>query len=375
MGYITNVAILGSTGSIGQQTLDVIRSFPGRFKVIAITAGANADLLIRQVEEFKPQFVFIQSGDLNLAGTTHISPEEIVSYPEVDLVVVATSGKAGLQPTLAAIKAGKKIALANKEVLVIAGDIIMSEAKKHNVEIRPIDSEHSAIWQCLQGEDKGKIKQIILTASGGPFRKMSTDSLAGVTAADALKHPTWKMGRKVTIDSATLMNKGFEVIEAHWLFDVSLDNIKVVIHPESIIHSMVEFTDGSVKAQLGCPDMRLPIQYALLYPERGTNPNLPRLDFDTLRSLNFEDVDNERFPCLSLAIETAKKGGTYPAVLSAVDEMAVHIFLAKRIRFPDIPKLLKTVLDQHKPVANPGLEDILAADMWARELLMKAMLS
>jgi 1-deoxy-D-xylulose-5-phosphate reductoisomerase len=204
---------------------------------------------------------------------------------------------------------------------------------------------------------------------------MSIDSLIGVTAVDALQHPTWKMGKKVTIDSATLMNKGFEVIEAHWLFDVHLDNVKVVIHPESIIHSMVEFTDGSIKAQLGYPDMRLPIQYALLYPERGVNSSLPRLDFNAIRCLNFEDIDNEKFPCLSLAVEAAKKGGTYPAVLSAVDEMAVNIFLAKRISFTDIPNLIKTVLDQHKSVTNPGIEDILAADMWARDLLMKAMMS
>ncbi|PIU57589.1 MAG: 1-deoxy-D-xylulose-5-phosphate reductoisomerase, partial [Chloroflexi bacterium CG07_land_8_20_14_0_80_51_10] len=263
-------------------------------------------------------------------GAIRESPslEEIASHPDVDLVIVATSGKAGLLPTLASLRAGKIVALANKETLVMAGGIVMAEARKHKLEIRPIDSEHSAIWQCLQGEESNPIAQIILTASGGPLRNRSREELARVTAAEALRHPTWKMGRKVTIDSANLMNKGLEVIEAHWLFDVPFDRIKVMIHPGSIVHSMVEFADGSVKAQLGAPDMRLPIQYALSHPERWSNTELPKLDLDKLHSIKFDPVDLDRFPCLQLAIEAGRAGDTYPAVLSAADEVAVEHFLS-----------------------------------------------
>lgn len=355
------IAILGSTGSIGQQTLEIVRAFPEKLAVIALAAGSNSALLERQVQEFKPKLVYCQT----IQGSP--SMEEIAGHPDIDLVIVATSGKAGLLPTMAAIRAKKIVALANKEALVSAGRIVMAEARKHNVEIRPVDSEHSAIWQCLQGEESNRIAQIILTASGGPFRNRSKEELAGVTAEQALRHPTWKMGRKVTIDSANLMNKGMEVIEAHWLFGVPFDKIKVMVHPGSIIHSMVEFTDGSVKAQLGMPDMRLPIQYAISHPERWANPNLPRLDFTQPNSLPLEPVNMERYPCLRLAFEAGKKGNTYPAVLSAADEVAVERFLDGKIGFPDIPKMLEDVLEKHKGVPDPTLEDILAADAWARE--------
>ncbi|MFC1906203.1 1-deoxy-D-xylulose-5-phosphate reductoisomerase, partial [Chloroflexota bacterium] len=316
MGDIKRIAVLGSTGSVGKQTLDVARAFPDRLKVIALGAGNNADLLSAQVSEFAPQFVSIANGAVP-SGVVRLSTEEIAAHPDVDLVLVATAGVAGLAPTLAAIRAGKKVALSNKEVLVMAGEIVMAEAADHGVEIYPVDSEHSAIWQCLAGEGQKNIRQIILTASGGPFRHLSLDELSKVIAEDALRHPTWQMGKKITIDSATLMNKGLEIIEACWLFGVPVDKIKVLIHPESVIHSMVEYDDGSVKAQLGKPDMRLPIQYALSYPERWSNQNLPRIEFDQLKSFTFDRPDMTRFSCLRLAIEAMEKGGTYPAALSA----------------------------------------------------------
>jgi 1-deoxy-D-xylulose-5-phosphate reductoisomerase len=290
----------------------------------------------------------------------------------VDTVVIAISGKAGLAPTLAAVKAGKNVALANKESLVAAGEIITREAKASGARIVPIDSEHSAIWQCLQGEKpaRGGLVRIILTASGGPFRHYTPAQLSRVTPAQALKHPSWQMGKKVTIDSATLMNKGLEVIEAHWLFGLPIDRIMVIIHPQSIIHSMVEFVDGAVKAQLSYPDMRLPIQYALSYPERLPNPALPRLDWSQIKELTFEPPDFDNFPCLRSAIEAGKQGGTYPAVLCAADEVAVELFLAQRIKFTDIARLVELALNEHKSITHPSLEEILAADAWAREKVM-----
>ncbi|MCL0076458.1 1-deoxy-D-xylulose-5-phosphate reductoisomerase [Dehalococcoidia bacterium] len=352
------IAVLGSTGSIGQQTLEVVRAFPEKLEVVALATRRNTTLMRQQIQEFHPELV--------LVGGQGPSLEELASHPDVDLVVVATSGKAGLLPTLAAIRSGKAVALANKEALVMAGGIVMAEARRYGVEIRPVDSEHSAIWQCLQGEESNQIAQIILTASGGPFRDRSPEELGGITAEQALQHPTWHMGRKVTIDSATLMNKGMEVIEAHWLFGLPYDRIKVMIHPGSIIHSMVEFVDGSVKAQLGVPDMRLPIQYALSHPERWANPVLPELNLEKIDSLELEPVDMERFPCLKLAVEAGTAGDTYPAVLCAADEMAVDFFLGGKIGFLDIPRLIRDTLDLHGRVANPALEDILAADDWAR---------
>jgi len=296
--------------------------------------------------------------------------EEIASHPDVDLVVIATSGRSGLAPVLAAIRAGKTIALANKESLVMAGEIVIGEAKKYGTQILPVDSEHSAIWQCLEGE-KQKPAGIILTASGGPFRQYSQAQLKEVTVEQALNHPSWKMGKKVTIDSATLMNKGLEVIEAHWLFDMPYDGIKVVVHPQSIIHSMVEFSDSSIKAQMSYPDMRLPIQYALTYPERLPNDRLPKVDWSKLTGLTFEPPDYDVFPCLKLAIEAGKRGGTYPAVLCAADEVAVGLFLSKQIEFLDIPRLVRSALEQHGSVANPTFEEIMVADEWARGTVLK----
>ncbi|HJX12472.1 MAG TPA: 1-deoxy-D-xylulose-5-phosphate reductoisomerase, partial [Dehalococcoidales bacterium] len=303
------VAVLGSTGSIGRQTLEVVRALPDSFRVVGLAAGRNSALLAEQVREFRPDYVSYaapggegkEAADfLRSAGVKFLSLEEMARHPDVDTVVVATPGTAGLGATLAAVGAGKTIALANKESLVAAGEIITAEAGKSGARILPVDSEHSAIWQCLNGEKQGA-RRIILTASGGPFRDFSAGQMAGITVAQALDHPSWRMGKKVTIDSATLMNKGLEVIEAHWLFNMAIDDVRVLVHPQSIVHSMVEFIDGAVKAQLSFPDMRLPIQYALTYPDRLANPELPTLDWDDFRSLTFGPPDLERFPCLRLA--------------------------------------------------------------------------
>ena len=376
---VKRVAVLGSTGSIGRQTLDVIRATPQRFRVVGLAAGKNLELLAEQIKEFKPEYIggSLENNDIErLKSIVDIKNEllpldEIAASPGVDMVVIATSGTVGLRPTLAALRAGKDIALANKESLVSAGEIINGEARKSGARILPVDSEHSAVWQCLCGEDQAAAR-IILTASGGPFRQYSAEQLAEVTVEQALRHPSWRMGQKVTIDSATLMNKGLEVIEAHWLFSMPYDRIDVLVHPQSIIHSMVEFIDGSIKAQLSYPDMRLPIQYALSYPERLPNPRLPRIDWSLIRNLDFEPPDYDRFPCLRLAIEAGKQGGTCPAVLCAADEAAVELFLAGRIRFIDIAGAIERTLEQHRVIAQPTLEEIETADVWGRETLLKA---
>jgi 1-deoxy-D-xylulose-5-phosphate reductoisomerase len=364
---IKRLAILGSTGSIGQQTLEIVRALPERFKVVGLAAGENFKLLQQQAAEFKPEMVYFlnQSGRAKIEGARLVSMEEMASHEDVDIVVGATSGQAGLNPIMAAIKADKKIALANKEPLVTAGEIILNEMKKHQGWILPVDSEHSAIWQCMNGETQ-KPARLILTASGGPFLRYSAEQLADVSVEQALKHPSWQMGHKVTIDSASLMNKGLEVIEAHWLFDMPYEKIDIVIHPQSIVHSMIEMADGSVKAQLSHPDMRLPIQFALTYPERLNNVTLPKLDWHKIQNLSFEQPDYERFPCLKLAIVAGKQGGTYPAVLCAVDEAAVDLFLKKQIKFTDIPVLLEKILNMHVNNSRPELPDINAADSWAR---------
>ncbi len=364
------VAVLGSTGSIGQQALDVIRASPDELQVVALAGGKNTDLLERQIREFRPRLFSSSVKPRNHDGDEFVSMEEISSHPDVDLVIVATSGKAGLGPTLAALRHGKKVAIASKEVLVMAGEIVFREANLHQGRILPIDSEHSAIWQCLQGEEDAP-RRILLTASGGPFYRHSREQLGEITPEQALRHPVWKMGKKVTIDSATLMNKGLEVIEAHWLFSLPFDSIQVVIHPQSIIHSMVEFVDGSLKAQLGPPDMRLPIQYALSYPRRWPNSHLPRLDWSRLGDLSFEPVDHSRFPCMNSAVEAGKAGGTYPAVLCAADEVAVDLFLNHRIGFLDIARIVQEALQQHRNTAQPSLQEILSADEWARECAMR----
>ena len=367
---VKQLAVLGSTGSIGQQTLEVARALPDKFHIVGLAAGKNINLLAEQINEFKPRFVYYQDEDkqARLASTTYeiLSLEDIARHPQIDTVVIATSGKSGLSPTLAAAKAGKRICLANKESLVMAGEIITSEARLNAAQILPIDSEHSAIWQCLKGETQPAAK-LILTASGGPFHGYSSAQLSEVTVKQALKHPSWQMGRKVTIDSATLMNKGLEVIEAHWLFNMPFEDIEVVIHPQSIVHSMVEFMDGSIKAQLSYPDMRLPIQYALSYPERLANRQLPTLDWGRINSLTFEPPDFDTFTCLKLAIMAGKRGGTYPAVLCAADEVAAELFLSQRIKFIDIAKLVESVLEEHQAISHPTIEEIITADTWARE--------
>jgi 1-deoxy-D-xylulose-5-phosphate reductoisomerase len=369
---VKRLAVLGSTGSIGRQTLDVVRTLPERFRIIGLAAGRNLDLLKKQIDEFHPDFISYSAAESSRGAKHHkaspviLTAEAIAAHADVDLVVIAISGMAGLGALMAAVSAGKTIALANKESLVAAGELITNAVKKSGTRILPVDSEHSAIFQCLNGENQPP-RRIILTASGGPFRRYSLEKMAAVTPARALKHPSWNMGRKVTIDSATLMNKGLEVIEARWLFNVPIDDISVLIHPRSIIHSMVEFADGSVKAQLGCPDMRLPIQYALTYPDRVANEHLPRLDWREIKKLDFEPPDTGRFPCLNLAIEAGRAGGTFPAVLCAADEVAVTLFLDGRIGFLDIASLVQRTLEKHENIAHPGIDDIMAADAWARQ--------
>ncbi len=360
--------MLGSTGSIGVQTLDVLRGLAPRYRVVGLTAGRNLDLLSKQIAEFRPQVVAAEAGGGGRPAPPPVwaTPEEIAAHPDVDLVVVGTAGKAGLTPTLAALRAGKDVALANKEVLVMAGELVMAEAHRHKRQIRPIDSEHSAIWQCLWGERPEALGRIILTASGGAFCDLTIEELERVTPQEALRHPTWRMGDKITVDSATLMNKGMETIEARWLFDLPLDRIDVVLHRESIVHSLVELRDGSVKAQMGPPDMRLPIRCALTYPERQPLDDFPRLDLARLGRLTFAEVDRRRFPCLPLAIEAGRAGGTHPAALAAADEVAVGHFLAGRIRFTEIAPIVEETVAAHPSVATPDIETILYVDAWAR---------
>ena len=363
------VIVLGSTGSIGTQTLDVVRALPERFRVVGLAAGGNVDLLARQVEEFRPRMVWAKDPAAAQAianGASVVPMETMVAEPDADVIMVATTGRAGLAPTLEALRLGKAVALSNKEVIIMAGELLTETARAHNAPLLPVDSEPSAIWQCLRGEGQ-PVSKLIITASGGPFRNRPLEEIASVTPDEALAHPTWVMGRKITVDSATLMNKAFEVIECRWLFSVPFDGIEVVVHPQSVIHSMVEFADGSVKAQMGPPDMRLPIQYALSYPERTPNADIPRYDPLRYPSLTFQELDSERYPCFALAVEAGRKGGTYPAVLSAADEEAVHLFLAGRIGFSDIHGTVASVLDRYEPPANNSVEAILAADAWARE--------
>ena len=366
------LVILGSTGSIGRQALEVVRAHRTKIRLVGLAAARNVTLLGQQIEEFGPSYYGAEGPTpLPRAQAQRCSLEELAALPEADLVLVATVGRVGLAPTLAALRAGKRVALANKEVLVMAGEIVTREAKAHGGVLLPVDSEHSAIWQCLRGEGgeagAGRVERLLLTASGGAFRDRPAGALAAVTPAEALRHPTWKMGPKVTVDSATLMNKGFEVIEAHWLFGVPYERIQVLLHRESIVHSLVEFVDGSVKAQMGTPDMRLPIQYALSYPDRWTETAVPRLDLAELGNLHFDAVTPGRYPCLDLAVEVGRRGGTWPAVLSAADEVAVDAFLDGRIGFLDIPDVVGATLAAHRGTDCPTLEEVLVADDWARE--------
>ncbi|MBM3940570.1 MAG: 1-deoxy-D-xylulose-5-phosphate reductoisomerase [SAR202 cluster bacterium] len=363
------VVILGSTGSIGTQTLDVVRALPGNFRVLGLAANNNTALMERQVAEFRPAMVWVGSTPdgvppFDRHGATVVPMDAMACAPGVDVVMLATTGRAGLAPALTALRQGTAVALSSKEVIVMAGGLVMEAAKAHGAPVLAVDSEPSAIWQCLRGEALPP-KRLIITASGGPFRKRPIDELDGVTAREALAHPTWVMGKKITIDSATLMNKGFEVIESHWLFDMPYDRIDVVVHPQSVIHSMVEFADGSVKAQLGPPDMRLPIQHALSYPERLPSAAVPTYDPLRYPALTFEPLDPARYPCFATAREAGARGGTYPSVLSAADEEAVRLFLQGRIRFTDIHRLVASALDAHEP-SHESLETVLEADAWAR---------
>ena len=359
------IVVLGSTGSIGRQTLDIVRAFPNDFEVVGLAGGNNTELLTEQIAEFSPRYVWCNSPPAQLpAGAAMMPMNEMAALPEVDQVMVALMGAVGLSPTLEALKAGKQVALSNKEPIVMAGEALKSAEAEHGGVILPVDSEPSAIWQCLQGEDN-HIRRLMITASGGPFRRTALAELESVTPEQALRHPTWRMGDKITIDSATLMNKAFEVIESHWLFAVPWEDIAVVVHPQSTIHSMVEFDDGSVKAQLGPPSMRLPIQYALFYPKRFANSDIPRLDIGAPWSLDFEPLESERYPCFDLAVSAGKTGGTAPTVLSAADEVAVSAFLQGRIKFTGIYRLVEQVLAEHHTEPEPDLEAIGAADRWA----------
>lgn len=372
------LAILGSTGSIGVKTLEIVAEHPSRFQVVALTAGSNLALLEEQIVRFRPEVVAVpdhgnaqrlqerigSGGPRVLCGTDGLIA--CAAGSPADMVVSAIVGAAGLEPTLAAIEAGRDVALANKETLVIAGELIMAAVARSGCRLFPVDSEHSAIFQSLEGHRKIDVRRLILTASGGPFRNWSLDDLQAVTPHDALAHPNWTMGRKITIDSATMMNKGLEVIEAHWLFDVPVDNIAVHIHPESIVHSMVEYVDGALIAQLGIPDMKTPIAYALTYPERLTL-SLPALDLCRLSQLSFAAPDSQCFPCLGLAYDAIRRGGTMPAVLNAANELAVEAFLQRKIAFLDIPRIIAKVVATHTNTKASSLEPILAADTWARQ--------
>lgn len=369
------ITILGSTGSIGRSALEVISKCRDRFKVIGLTANSNIKLLEEQIKTFKPEIVAVadeanaaklrkKSGIEVLSGESGIS--EVASLSKADFVLSAIVGFAGLLPTLSAVRAGKTVGLANKESLVVAGEIVMKDAVKFGARIIPVDSEHSAIFQCIEGRSSQSVRKIVLTASGGPFFGRNKKELAKVTLEDALKHPNWEMGKKITIDSATLMNKGLEVIEAHHLFGLSHDRIDVLIHPQSIVHSMVEFRDRSYIAQLSVPDMKGPIAYALSYPERIDNP-MPALDLSSIEKLTFRKPDTECFPCLLYAYEASKEGGTMPAVLNAANEIAVGAFLQKAIGFNDIPAIIKKTMHLHRKKAVKGLDAVIEADRWARE--------
>lgn len=374
-----NIAILGSTGSIGTQALDIVRMYPDKFNVVGIAAKSNADLLLKQIIEFKPVMASIESIDAYNSIKDKIPAEtalicekdgmiRIAQMEQADILLVSVVGIAGLPAVVAGLKAKKKIALANKEALVTGGKIVSDLVKLNNDIIYPVDSEHSAIFQCLQGKGKNDIRQIILTASGGPFRNFDKDKLRNVTVADALNHPTWNMGKKITIDSATLMNKGLEVIEAKWLFDVAVEKIHPIIHPESVVHSAIEFEDGAVIAQMGEPDMKLPIMYAFEYPERvysGTG----FLDLAKRGSLTFFEPDYEKFPCLSLAFESMKLGGNVPCALNAANEVAVDLFLNEKIRFNDIPKIVEHTIFNVDIINEPTIEDIYETDRYVREKL------
>jgi 1-deoxy-D-xylulose-5-phosphate reductoisomerase len=380
------ITLLGSTGSIGTQTLDIVEHNPDKFRIVGLAAGSNVEMLAQQVRQFRPEIVAIGNeakfSELKAAlanldyNPTIVAGTEgtiaVAGYGDAQSVVTGIVGCAGLLPTIAAIKAGKDIALANKETLIAGGPVVLPLVEKHGVKLLPADSEHSAIFQCLQGVPPGGLRRIILTASGGAFRDLPAEKLATVTIADALKHPNWSMGQKITIDSATLMNKGLEVIEAHYLFGLDYDNIDIVVHPQSIIHSLIEVQDTSVLAQLGWPDMRLPLLYALSWPDRIAT-NWEKFDLVKAGDLTFRAPDRQKYPCIDLAYAAGRAGGSMPAILNGANEQAVALFLAEKIHFLDIPKVIEQVCEKHKAdfTATPSLDDILAADIWARKMVIE----
>jgi len=371
-----NVVLLGSTGSIGTSTVKVAEDLPDRIRLVGLAAGNNAELLLKQARHHRPIAIAIanpeKARDLGkfFGATTEVfSGDEglikLATLPAADIVLIAIVGTAGLKPALAAIRAGKDIAVASKEILVMAGEIVMNEARKHGVRVLAVDSEHSAIFQCLEGKPPGSVRKLWLTASGGPFRQTPKEDFANITVERALKHPSWVMGRKITIDSATLFNKGLEMIEARWLFDIGIERVGVLVHPQSIVHSMVEFVDGSLLAQLSTPDMCLPIQYALTYPDRAPSERV-QTNFAKLGSLTFEEPDVERFPAIDLARRAGEAGGTLPSVLNAANEVAVEAFVNGKINFPQITETVRRTMEAHKIISSPTLEQLLEADAWAR---------
>lgn len=371
-----NVVLLGSTGSIGTSTIKVAEDLPDRIRLIGLGAGNNVELLFEQTCKHRPEAISIIDpakaqelrNKVGSAADVSSGPDGLVklaTLPGADIVLIAIVGTAGLRPALAAIRAGKDIAVASKEILVMAGEIVMSEARKHGVRVLAVDSEHSAIFQCLDGKPSGSVRKLWLTASGGPFRTTPKEEFPNITVERALKHPSWVMGRKITIDSATLFNKGLEMIEARWLFDIEMARVSVVVHPQSVVHSMVEFVDGSMLAQLSTPDMCLPIQYALTYPDRAPSDRV-QTNLAKLGSLTFEEPDPERFPSLQLARKAGEIGGTLPAVLNAANEVAVDAFVNRRINFPQISESVRSTMDKHTVVSHPTLDQILEADTWAR---------
>ena len=378
------VVLLGSTGSIGTSTCKVVEDLPNDLELIGLAAGRNVNLLREQVAQFNPQMVSVMDpaaakefvNEFNGTPNVQCGDEGLLALatlPEADIVLIAIVGTAGLQPALAAIRAGKDIAVASKEILVMAGETVMAEARKHGVKVLAVDSEHSAIFQCLDGKPVDSIRQIWLTASGGPFREKPADEFADITVEQALKHPSWEMGRKITIDSSTLFNKGLEMIEARWLFDIEMPRVKVVVHPQSVIHSMVEFVDGSMLAQLSTPDMCLPIQYALTYPARVASDRV-QTSLAEIGRLDFEEPDVERFPALDLARRAGDKGGTLPAVLNAANEVAVEAFCERQLSYMGITESVAAVMAAHEVVAQPALEELLEADSWARNAAQNVIL-
>lgn len=372
-----NVVLLGSTGSIGKSTIKVVQDLSDRLRIVGLAAGNNISLLLEQTKLLKPNAISIKEEQnakklreiLGSSTRVYSSDEgllQLATMPEADIVLIAIVGTSGLQPAIAALRSGKDIAVASKEILVMAGETVMEEARKQGRRVLAVDSEHSAIFQCLEGRPHNSIRKLWLTASGGPFRKTPAEKFADITLEEALKHPSWNMGKKITIDSATLFNKGLEMIEARWLFDVEIDRVAVVVHPQSVVHSLVEFIDGSILAQLSTPDMCLPIQYALTYPERIESRRV-QTNLAKITSLSFEEPDESRFPALSIARKAAKIGGTMTAVLNAANEVAVDAFCQRKIRFIDIPQIVAETMESHKPILHPELKDILSADDWARQ--------